>query len=202
MTDEPALRASLLQLYLRELPYAVPADDLAAVRAALGPAAITRIEHTPSFRWLPIALEVTILRTVQERRGDEGVRALGRAMGHAALRHAFLRILAEATILMRGRKPETLLELCVKGFGRATQHAGHPRLVMRGSREAVIRLENPPEPMRHRALYVRLGGSAEAALEELGRVTARSSVECDPGWARVDHVVWWTPRGESAARRG
>jgi hypothetical protein len=199
VTPEPLLRASLLQLYLRELPYAVSADDLAAVRAALGPEAIARIEHTASFRWLPIALEVTMLRTLHERRGDEGVRALGRTMGHAAMRHAFLRVLLEASVLMKGRRPEALLEFTLKGYARATQHAGHPRLFRRGPREAVIRMENPPVPMRHRSLFERLGGSVEATLEEVGRVTVRSAVECDPGWAYVDNLFWWTPRAEGAA---
>jgi hypothetical protein len=194
VTDEPALRASLLQLYLRELPGAVAPDDLAAIHAALGAEAIARIEHAPAFRFLPISLEVTMLRALHERRGDQGVRALGRVMGRAALGHAFMRVLVEASLVMTGRRPEAILELGVKGFARATQRAGHPRLRMRGAREAVIRLERPLEPMRHRALFERLGGSVEAALEELGRVRPESAVEIDPGWAWVDNVFRWTPR--------
>jgi hypothetical protein len=199
VTDEPVLRASLLQLYLRELPRAVSADDLAAIRAALGPEAIARIEHSAGSRFLPLSLEMTILRAVHDRRGDEGARAVGRTMGHAALRFPLFRVLAEATLLMRGRRPEAILEFAVKGYAQATQHAGHPRLFMRGSREAVIRLEHPPEPMRHRALFWRLNGTTEVALEGLGRVSVRSAFECDPGWERVDTMYYWTPRDAGAS---
>jgi hypothetical protein len=194
ITDEPALRASLLQAYLRELPRAAP-DDVAAVREALGRDAIARIERTPGHHFLPVALEVTMLRALHERRGDEGVRALGLVMGRVALRHALLRVVAEVSLVMSGRRPLAVLELTMKGWGKATQHAGVPTLAMRGPREAVIRMEPVLEPLRHRALFVRLGGSVEAALEDLGRVSAASSVECDPGWARVDNVFRWAPRG-------
>jgi hypothetical protein len=48
--------------------------------------------------------------------------------------------------------------------------------------------------MRHRSLFVRLGGSVESTLEELGRVSAGSAVECDEGCTRTANVFWWTPR--------
>ena len=197
-SDEPALRASLLQAYLREIARETP-DDLGAVREALGAEAIARIEHDPGHGWLPIALEMTILRAVHARRGDEGVLELGRVMGHVAMRHALLRIVGEVSLVMSGRRPQAVLEFTLRGWEKATQNAGVPKLVMRGPREAVIRLAPVPEPLRHRALFVRLGGSVEATLGELCRVSATSAVELDPGWSWADTVFRWLPRDEGRA---
>lgn len=62
MAPEPQLRASLLRLHLRNLESARP-DDAGAVREALGAEAVARIERTPGHEWLPVALEVAIVRT-------------------------------------------------------------------------------------------------------------------------------------------
>jgi hypothetical protein len=188
---EPVVRASFLKLYLRELPRIAKGDE-DAVREALGPEAIARIAGTPGYDWLPLTYEVAIVRAVHERHGDAGVHALGRGMGSAATRHAFLRTLIEAMVVMRGRRPETLLQIAMASWPRLIRDAGRNRYTLLGSHEATIWIEEFPEPMRYRPLYVRAAGSVEALLE-LARIRATSTVEYDPEACRAELRFRWTP---------
>jgi hypothetical protein len=191
VSEEPAVRASFLKLFLRELPR-IAKDDEDAVREALGPEAIALIARTPAYDWLPITYEVAIVRAVHERRGDAGVHALGRGMGSATTRHAFLRTLVEAMIVMRGRRPETLLQIAMASWPRLIRNGGRNRYALVGSREAIILIEELPEPMRYRPLYVRAAATVEALLE-LAPVRATSTAELDREACRAELRFRWTP---------
>jgi hypothetical protein len=188
--QEPALRASLLRLYLRHLAATRP-DDAGAVREALGADAVARIERTPGHEWLPIALEVAIVRTIHERHGDTGVRALGRAVGRAAVDDAILQPLVRATITMLGRRPDVLLHIALAGWRIATRNACRIAVASRSDGEVRLLLDGIPPVMRERALFLRLGASCDALLE-YGGVAAESEVEWEPGASTaVIRVRWW-----------
>jgi hypothetical protein len=191
--EEPAIRASFLKLYLRELPR-IADDDEEAVREALGSEAIARIARTPAYDWLPITYEVAIVRAVHERRGDAGVHALGRGMGNAATRHAFLRTLIEAMVVMRGRRPETLFQIAMASWPRLIRNGGRNRYALLGPHEAIIWIEEFPEPMRYRPLFVRAAASVEVLLE-LARIRVTSAVEYHPEARRAELRFSWTPFG-------
>ena len=191
MKVEPVVRASFLKLYLRELPR-IAKDDEDSVREALGPEAITRIARTLAYEWLPITYEAAIVRAVHERRGDAGVHALGRGMGCAATRHAFLRTLIEAMIVMRGRRPETLFQIAMASWPRLIRNGGRNRYALLGPHEAIIWIEQFPDPMRYRPLFVRAAASVEVLLE-LARVRATSAVELDREACRAELRFRWTP---------
>lgn len=190
---EPEIRASLLKLYLVRLPLR-GVEDASAVREALGPEAIRRIEWAAGHDWLPLAFELTMLRVVRARRGDEGVRALGRDMGRAAVDDAFLRPLVAAMLVMLGRRPDVLLQLSQAGWRLATRNAGSFSVVSRRDGEVRMRFDAPPELLQDSVLLLRGAGSLEA-LFAYGGVEARAEVEWTPGASAAVVVVSWR-RGE------
>jgi hypothetical protein len=192
-SEEPALRASLLKLYLRHLD-AVRPDDAHAVREALGPAAVARIERAPGHEWLPISWEVAIVRTLQDRHGDDGPRAVGRAVGRAAVDDAILRPLVRATLTMLGRRPDVLLQIALAGWRVATRNTCRLSIASRADGEARVSIAEMPPVMRDRALLLRMAGSLEALLG-YGGVAATIDVEWEPGTANAFHRVRWSRGG-------
>jgi hypothetical protein len=187
---EPALRASLLRLFLRHLDAARP-EDAALVREALGPEAVARIERTPGHEWLPISWEVAILRTLRDRHGDEAPRAVGRAVGRGAVDDAILRPLIRATLTMLGRRPDVLLQIALAGWRVATRNACRVAISSRSDGEARVSLRDLPPVMRDRAILLRMAGSLEALLD-YGGVAAAIDVEWEPGAAKAFHRVRWS----------
>jgi hypothetical protein len=190
---EPQLRASLLRLYLSCIAVR-SRDDSAAVRAALGPESVARIERAPGHDWLPMTLEVAILRAIHARHGDEGVRALGREVGHAAIGDGLLGRLLRATVTMLGRRPDVLVHIAIAGWSLATRNACRAAVASRTDGEVRIALEDLPGVMRERIVLLRLGGST-AALLEYGVASAGSELEWAPGSARAELRLWWSRAG-------
>jgi hypothetical protein len=190
---EPGIRASLLKLYL-EVVSAAAAEHAEAVHRALGPDAIARIVRARSADWLPMAWEVAILRAVHERSGDAGVRVLARALGRRAVEHPIFRTLFEVARVLLGVKPEAMLDVGNRGWTRATRDAGTSTLVRRGPGMGVVRFEGLPEPLRHRALFVKAGASGEVVLELVRDVAARSEVEYVDGSACAELRFSWERR--------
>jgi hypothetical protein len=190
---EPALRASLLKLYLRHLAATRP-EDGAAARRALGADAAARIERTPGHEWLPLSLEVTILGAIHERHGDDTVLALGRELGLAAMDDTILRPLVRATLTMLGRRPDVLLHLALAGWRVATRDAGRVAIARRADGEVDVAVEDMPPVMRERALLLRMAGSTEALLRSIG-VTARSQLVWEPGASRAEIRLTWARGG-------
>jgi hypothetical protein len=191
--EEPALRASLLRLYLRHLDAAHP-DDAGAAREALGAEAVARIERAPGHEWLPISYEVAILRAIHARHGDEGARAVGRAVGRAAVDDAILRPLVRATLTMLGRRPDVLLHIALVGWRIATRNACRLAVASRADREVRLSVLDIPPVMRDRAMFLRMAGSLDALLE-YGGVAAASEVEWEPGSMRAAVRVRWSRGG-------
>ena len=81
---EPELRAALLKTYLERLR-SLGDDHAAAIRLDVDPAILRQVEGAPMSGWLPLALEVEILKAVERRRGEDGVRELGRVLGRVAV---------------------------------------------------------------------------------------------------------------------
>jgi len=186
---EAELRASLLRLYLERVRV-LGEEDLAAALDELGDEAAQRIRGTAGHDWLPVAFEIAILRSVQRRRGEEGVRELGRDVGRAAMGNAIMRPLVSATFGMLGRHPEALVQLAVAGMSVATRNAGRVRIVSRKNAEVRLLYGPIPEVCRDRALLLRYSGSIEAVLEQ-GRVRARAELEWNPGEPSALFVVSW-----------
>ncbi len=200
MKSEPELRASLLKLYLERLPH-VLGEDSAKVRDELGADAILRIERASASAWLPIAIEVALLRAVERLRGDDGVREVGRDVGLAATNNAILRPLVSAMLGMLGRRPDVLVQLAVAGWGLATRNAGRLRIASRVDGEVRIELFEIPEAMRDRALFLRMCGSIEALFAH-GGVRAQVELDGAPEAPRIGYTVKWSRgRRASAARR-
>jgi hypothetical protein len=191
--EEPALRASLLRLFLRHLDAARP-GDASAVREALGAEAVARIERATGHEWLPIAWEVAIVRVLQARHGDEAPRAVGRAVGRAAVDDAILRPLVRATLTMLGRRPDVLLHIALVGWRIATRNACRMAIASRADGEARVSIRDIPPVMRDRAILLRMAGSLEALLE-YGGVAAAIDVEWEPGAASAFHRVRWSRGG-------
>jgi hypothetical protein len=190
--EEPAVRTSLLRLYLRHLDGARPGDASAA-REALGPEAVARIERTPGHEWLPMAYELAILRAIHARHGEEGVRALGRAVGRAAVDDALLRPLVRATLTMLGRRPDVLVHIALVGWRIATRNACRITVAARADGEVTLRFLGMPPVMRDRAMLLRMDGSLEALLD-YGGVAARSETTWEPGSADATVKVRWSRR--------
>lgn len=191
--EDPAVRTSLLRLYLRHLDAARP-DDASGARGALGPEAVARIERTPGHEWLPMAYEVVILRAIHARRGDEGVRAVGRAVGRAAVDDAILRPLVRATLTMLGRRPDVLLHIALVGWRIATRNACRIAVASRADGEVTLRFLGMPPVMRDQAMLLRMDGSLEALLE-YGGVAASCETAWEPGAADATVKVRWSRGG-------
>lgn len=190
---EPQLRASLLRLYLRRIAVRSQ-EDAAAVRAAVGSENVARIERAIGHEWLPMSLEVAILRAIHARHGDEGVHALGRDVGHAAIGDGILGPLVRATVTMLGRRPDVLVHIAIRGWSLATRNAGRVRVSTRTDGEVRIAMEDLPPVMRERIVLLRLAGSTEALLE-YGVPAAGSELEWAAGAARADLRLWWSRAG-------
>jgi hypothetical protein len=188
-STEPAVRATFLRMSLARLGERWP-EEAAAARAALGHEALASIDRASGLDWLPLSLDVTLARAVHARRGDEGVRQLGREVGHGAADHPLLKPLVTATLGMMGRHPEALAAAGIKGWGLATRRAG--RLVVGActGREVCFEISALPEVMRERALLFRMGGAAESLFDLAGIPTALA-VEWEPGASRATLRLSW-----------
>jgi hypothetical protein len=191
--EEPVLRASLLRLYLRHLDAARP-EDASAVREALGAETVARIERASGHEWLPIAWEVAIVRALHVRHGDEAPRAVGRAVGRAAIDDAILRPLVRATLTMLGRRPDVLVQIALVGWRIATRNACRIAVASRSDGEVTLSMVDIPPVMRDRAILLRMDGSLEALLD-YGRVAAACATEWEPGAARATVRVRWSRGG-------
>lgn len=191
-SQEPAVRASLLRLYLRHIDAAHP-QDAVAVREALGAEAVARIQRASGHEWLPLAYEVTIARVIRARRGDEAARAVGRAVGRAAVDDALLRPLVRATLTMLGRRPDVLLQIALMGWRVATRDACRLAVASRADGEVTLRMADIPPVMRDRAMLLRMDGSLEALLD-YGGVAATCETDWEPGAAHATVRVRWSRR--------
>ncbi len=186
---EPEIRAALLKLYLERLR-SFGDEDAAAIRADVRPETVRRVEAAPGAGWLPIALELEILHAVQRRRGDDGVRELGRVLGRVATDTPVFRPLVTATLAMLGLLPHVLAGIAAKGWNVATRNAGHATAVRRGPRLVHIDLDDLPPISRDRAHLLRSCGGIEGLYAWAGRA-ARVDLLWEPGAARAVFAVSW-----------
>ncbi|HEY6006362.1 MAG TPA: hypothetical protein VIV57_26015 [Anaeromyxobacter sp.] len=188
--EEPSVRASLLRLYLRHIDAARP-GDATPVREALGAEAVARIERASGHEWLPIAYEVAILRALRARHGDEAPRAVGRAVGRAAVDDAILRPLVRATLIMLGRRPDVLVHIALAGWRIATRNACRLAVSSRADGEVRLSMVDIPPVMRDRAMLLRMDGSLEALLG-YGGVAAEVETDWEAGAAHATVRVRWS----------
>lgn len=186
---EPELRAALLKMYLERLR-SLGDDHAAAIRLDVDPAILRQVEGAPMSGWLPLALEVEILQAVERRRGEDGVRELGRVLGRVAVESPVFRPLVAATFAMLGRLPEALVWLAMQGWEIATRHAGLPSYRRVGPRLAHGVLDDLPPVCRNRAHLVRTCGAIEGLFDSAGR-TAAVELEWEAGAERAVFAVSW-----------
>ena len=192
--SEPSIRASLARMVLRRAAEVWP-DDAAAIRAALGPDALDRLERTPGHEWVPLAFEVAIVRAVHARHGDEGARRLGVEIGRAGLEHPLLRPLVVATLGMLGRRPPVLLEIASAAWMVATREAGRPGRARPRAGGATLDLSQLTEVViRERAYLLRMAGALQA-LFELARLSTTCDVEWEEGAPRAVLQLSWVRAG-------
>ncbi|WP_242335122.1 MULTISPECIES: hypothetical protein [Anaeromyxobacter] len=186
---EPEIRAALLKLYLEQLR-TFGDGDAASIRGDVRTETVRRVEEAPAAGWLPIAFEVEIVQAVQRRRGDDGVRELGRALGRVATETPVLRPLVTATLAMLGRRPEVLAWIAAKGWNVATRNAGHATYLRRGPGLVHVVLEDLPPVSRDRAHLLRSCGGIEGLYAWAGRA-ARVDLVWEPGTDRAIFVSSW-----------
>jgi hypothetical protein len=186
---EPSVRASLVKMVLRRAAEVWP-GDAAAIHAALGPAALARLEETPGHEWVPIAIEAAIVRAVHAKHGDEGARRLGIAIGRGIPGHPLLRPLAAATFGMLGRHPAALVAVGAAAWSVATRDAGRVAGSRRGASEGIFLVDGLPDVLRERCWLVRMGGAGEGVLAIAGLAT-ESWVDWEPGSASARVTVSW-----------
>ncbi len=186
----PEIRAALLRLYL-DPAVRCDADDRAAMRAALPPEALRRIELAGAVEWLPLAWEIAMLRAVHARGGDAAVRALGGEVGRAGLNVPIFRSLLQALLGMLGRHRELLVRFLVASLDLSMRNAGrHWRCRRRGPRDpARASRTMPAGVVGPDASGLRTCGVIESL--ELSGTAPRVAFEWNEGSARAVYTLTW-----------
>jgi hypothetical protein len=185
---EPELRAALLRLYLDP---SVPCDPetRAAMRAALTPEALVRIERAGGSEWLPAAWEIAMLRAVHARGGDAAVRAMGAAVGRAARDiPVFRTLIAAALAMLRGRR-EILVRFLYASLDFSMRNAGRRGAIVGAGKVIRFSHEDLPAASWDRTLNLRNCGAIESL--ELGGAAPRVEAEWTEGTSRVVYVLTW-----------
>jgi hypothetical protein len=184
----PEIRAALLRLYLDPAVRCDP-DHRAAMRAAISPDALRRIELAGAVEWLPLAWEVAMLRAVHGRGGDEAVRALARELGRAGLNVPIFRSLLQAVLGMLGRHRELLVRFLFASFDLSMRNAGRHCPVVGAGRVIQLAIEDIPAGSWDRTVGLRARGVIESL--DLSGTAPRVAFEWNEGSARAVYTLTW-----------
>ena len=178
----------LLQKYVRGEAGIEP-GTVAAMRAAVSPDTLRRIERARATEWLPLAWEIALLRAVHARGGDEAVRAVAVAVGRAARRLPVFQPLFDAMIGMLGRHREILVRFLVASLDLSMRNAGRRGAITGEGRVIRIVLEEIPAASWDRVVNLRNCGAIESL--DVNGISPRAEAEWVEGSTRVVYTLTW-----------
>ena len=186
----PEMRAAQLKEDLPALSELGEAPA-AAILARLDPEVLRRIEAATRVDWLPLAVDLALVRAVRDEVGDDGLRRWGRA---AARRNAnaLFRPLIEAAVRLFGFTPAGVFRFLPQAWKAAFRGCGELRVDPVSHGELRIVLVAPPDAARDPAFLASIAGAFEVVYETCG-MDGRVQVErVEPG--EVVFRATWTPR--------
>jgi hypothetical protein len=171
----PAIRARWTQLLLRETR-ALPEPERGRILAALEPGDLEKIDRAAALGWLPVEINMRLVRGAYRELGAPAYVALYRRAANANLSSPLLRAIAMGARML-GRN--ALMEALPRGWDIVLRNCGRVR-VARDARRRIthVELEGVPSPIRDDAAF-RLGiAGVLAACMDFGGYVGR--VHTDP----------------------
>jgi hypothetical protein len=186
----PEMRAAQLK---EDLPALLELGEgtAAAIRARLDPEVLRRIESATRVDWLPLEVDLALVRAVGAEVGDDGLRRWGRA---AARRNtnALFRPLVETAVRLFGFTPAGVFKFLPQAWKAAFRGCGELRVDPVAPGELRIVLASPPDAARDPAFLVSIAGAFETVYDTCD-TPGRVQVErVEPG--EVAFLATWTPR--------
>jgi len=188
----PAVRAEQLKENLQAL-LVLGNETASRILADLPPQHLRRIEQADPSDWLPIELELTLVRAIRTEVGDE---ALGR-WSHAALKRTLdtwlFKPLLETAVRLFGLSPHGLFKVAPQAWRATFRDAGELVLHEEGPARLVVDLTGLPAELEDPAFTVTIG-TCFYAIFDACRVTGRVEQVPPPPGAGARFAVTWTAR--------
>lgn len=149
-----------------------------AVRRALAPEVLARIEKSSRIAWIPVEDHVELTDRIQREVGKEAGRELCRSMVLAAFEQPFMRPIVTAALAITGPSVERFAAWAPRSWPALYRRAGRLCWELVEPGEGHMILAAPPPVLRESAPYVEgLAGGFQALFDvtqETGRVTGRT----------------------------
>ncbi len=167
-------------------------DVEASVRGQLGEAWVELIETATRSRWLPLEIDITLSRLVDQEVGRAAFLEWSQAAIMSSAESPLLSGFLRAGLRLFGGNPGSLIRLSQRGYQQIFRDAGS--LVVEPLREDAVRVvgHDLPRQMIDEPLYLEGIGASIAVLPHFVRNVGNATLEVDGD--AVSWVVSWTPR--------
>ncbi len=143
MTSGPLTRSRHLRSILEHVDR-LPGPQRAAVRQAVGPAALEQIESSASSDWLPFALDLDLTHAIAQVLGPSGQHRFFQEQQMASFRGPLFRALVDSATAIFGLDPGSWARWIPRGWGIVFRECGQ-WVIDRSERGAVdLALLAPP----------------------------------------------------------
>lgn len=168
-------------------------DTASRILADLPPQHLRRIEQAGRTEWLPIAIELTLTRTILAEVGEAGLRRWSSAALKRSLDSSLFRPMLDTAVRLFGLSPSGLFKMVPQGWKRVFRGAGELTVQPDGPASLQVDLVGLPEEMRDESYLLTIGSSFHALFDAC-KVAGDIRLVAPPPGVGARFQVTWTAR--------
>lgn len=191
---QPAVRARYMQTFAKHLA-SLPAEDMAAICAAVPTETWTAIESAGLLAWLPLETNLACTKAVAARLGPERTNRFFRELLMAALDTPLLRGFVQGVLRVAVPDPGQYLPWLARGFELMFRNAGKWTVIERSPGWALLELGDVPREIVTDLIWIKATASSLLGLHDLVDIEGTVVVhEVDIKARTVTYAARWTKR--------
>jgi hypothetical protein len=186
-----------MQTFARHVE-SLPAEDVAAIRAAIPAETWAAIESAGLLAWLPLETNLACTRAVATRLGPERTNRFFRELLMAALDTPLLRGFVQGVLRVAVPDPSQYLPWLARGFELMFRDAGTWNVLERAPGWALLKLGDLPRESVTDSIWLKSVASSLLGLHEIVEIEGTVVVhEVDLKAHTVTYAARWTKKGKT-----